>query len=147
MIQKEDIKIGLGGEIISGEITRIKKCSAEEFCQLYLKDNNEFFKLTQAEHNVLGICMYVSTYFNSERQKDRGNMFVFNTLFTDTAKEKTGLSVSTIKNSIANLVKKKMIIKDTEHRGVYYLNPLYFFKGKISDRTSIIKSIIEYQIA
>ena len=28
---------------------------------------------------------------------------------------------------------------------VYYLNPEYFFKGKISDRTQIIKNIIEYK--
>ena len=45
------------------------------------------------------------------------------------------------------LSKKRMIIKDTKHRGVYFLNPEYFFKGSISDRTKVIKNIIEYQIA
>jgi len=28
---------------------------------------------------------------------------------------------------------------------VYYLNPEYFFKGKILDRTNIIKNIVEYK--
>lgn len=36
-------------------------------------------------------------------------------------------------------------IKDSRYKAVYYLNPEYFFKGKISDRTQIIKNIIEYK--
>lgn len=38
-----------------------------------------------------------------------------------------------------------MILKDTRYKSVYYLNPEYFFKGKISDRTNIIKNIVEYK--
>lgn len=82
MKQIESIKVGVGGEILSAEVKTIKTVSAEQFCQIYLRDNEEFYKLSKAESNVLA---------------------------------------------------------------VYYLNPEYFFKGKISDRTQIIKNIIEYK--
>lgn len=50
-----------------------------------------------------------------------------------------------LRNTITSLVKKKMLLKDSRYKAVYYLNPEYFFKGKISDRTQIIKNIIEYK--
>ena len=34
----------------------------------------------------------------------------------------------------------------TDERGVYYLNPQYFFKGKLADRAKCFKQIIEYNI-
>ena len=58
---------------------------------------------------------------------------------------KTNLAAGTIRNTITSLVKKKMLLKDSRYKAVYYLNPEYFFKGKISDRTQIIKNIIEYK--
>lgn len=53
--------------------------------------------------------------------------------------------LSCLRNTITSLVKKKMLLKDSRYKAVYYLNPEYFFKGKISDRTQIIKNIIEYK--
>lgn len=55
--------------------------------------------------------------------------------FRDTIKIKTNLAAGTIRNTITSLVKKKMLLKDSRYKAVYYLNPEYFFKGKISDRT------------
>ena len=147
MITEEKITLGPQGEVVSGEIKRIKKCSAEEFCQLYLKDNAEFYKLSQAEHSILAVCMYLSTYYDKEKSTVIGNVVTCNSLFIDEVKGRTGLKESTIRNSLVTLSKKRMIIKDTKHRGVYFLNPEYFFKGSISDRTKVIKNIIEYQIA
>ena len=49
MKQIESIKVGVGGEILS----TIKTVSAEQFCQIYLRDNEEFYKLSKAESNVL----------------------------------------------------------------------------------------------
>lgn len=63
----------------------------------------------------------------------------------DIIKTKTGLAAGTIKNTIVSLVKKKMLLKDNRYNSVYYLNPEYFFKGKITDRTKIIKNIVEYK--
>lgn len=46
--QIESIKVGVGGEAI-------KTVSAEQFCQIYLRDNEEFYKLSKAESNVLAV--------------------------------------------------------------------------------------------
>lgn len=42
MKQIESIKVGVGGEILSAEVKTIKTVSAEQFCQIYLRDNEEF---------------------------------------------------------------------------------------------------------
>ncbi len=41
MKQIESIKVGVGGEL-SAEVKTIKTVSAEQFCQIYLRDNEEF---------------------------------------------------------------------------------------------------------
>lgn len=51
MKQIESIKVGVSGEILSA----IKTVSAEQFCQIYLRDNEEFYKLSKAESNVLAV--------------------------------------------------------------------------------------------
>lgn len=53
--QIESIKVGVGGEILSAEVKTIKTISAEQFCQIYLRDNEEFYKLSKAESNVLAV--------------------------------------------------------------------------------------------
>lgn len=74
-----------------------------------------------------------------------GNMITYNGVFKDQVMKRTGLKEGTIKNSLSNLVKKEMLLKD-KNKGVYYLNPKYFFKGKLGDRTKLIKRTIEYQL-
>lgn len=59
MKQIESIKVGVGGEILS----TIKTVSAEQFCQIYLRDNEEFYKLSKAESNVLAVLWYTSNYY------------------------------------------------------------------------------------
>lgn len=38
-----------------------------------------------------------------------------------------------------------MLLKDSRFKCVYYLNPEFFFKGKINNRTQIIRNIVEYK--
>lgn len=116
MKQIESIKVGVGGEILSAEVKTIKTVSAEQFCQIYLRD-----------------------------RALPGNKISLDEELRDTIKIKTNLAAGTIRNTITSLVKKKMLLKDSRYKAVYYLNPEYFFKGKISDRTQIIKNIIEYK--
>lgn len=142
MKQIESIKVGIGGEILSAEIKTIKTVSAEQFCQIYLRDNEEFYKLSKAESNVLAVLWYTSNYYDEALP---GNKISLDEELRDTIKIKTNLAAGTIRNTITSLVKKKMLLKDSRYKAVYYLNPEYFFKGKISDRTQIIKNIIEYK--
>lgn len=143
MKQIESIKVGVGGEILSAEVKTIKTVSAEQFCQIYLRDNEEFYKLSKAESNVLAVLWYTSNYY--EDRALPGNKISLDEELRDTIKIKTNLAAGTIRNTITSLVKKKMLLKDSRYKAVYYLNPEYFFKGKISDRTQIIKNIIEYK--
>lgn len=147
MITKEQITLGPGGEIQKADITHIKKVSAEEFCQVYLKDNEEFWRLNGAENNVLKLAWLTSTYYADSDYQYPGNMVHCNKNFRELVKTKTGLSESAIKTAISSLVKKFMLLKDSNCKGIYYLNPNYFFKGSISDRTKVIKHTIEYQIS
>ena len=141
MKQIESIKVGVSGEILSA----IKTVSAEQFCQIYLRDNEEFYKLSKAESNVLAVLWYTSNYYEDKDRALSGNKISLDEELRDTIKIKTNLAAGTIRNTITSLVKKKMLLKDSRYKAVYYLNPEYFFKGKISDRTQIIKNIIEYK--
>lgn len=145
MKQIESIKVGVGGEILSAEVKTIKTVSAEQFCQIYLRDNEEFYKLSKAESNVLAVLWYTSNYYENKDRALPGNKISLDEELRDTIKIKTNLAAGTIRNTITSLVKKKMLLKDSRYKAVYYLNPEYFFKGKISDRTQIIKNIIEYK--
>lgn len=145
MKQIESIKVGVGGEILSAEVKTIKTVSAEQFCQIYLRDNEEFYKLSKAESNVLAVLWYTSNYYEDKDRALLGNKISLDEELRDTIKIKTNLAAGTIRNTITSLVKKKMLLKDSRYKAVYYLNPEYFFKGKISDRTQIIKNIIEYK--
>lgn len=145
MKQIESIKVGVGGEILSAEVKTIKTVSAEQFCQIYLRDNEEFYKLSKAESNVLAVLWYTSNYYEDKDRALPGNKISLDEELRDTIKVKTNLAAGTIRNTITSLVKKKMLLKDSRYKAVYYLNPEYFFKGKISDRTQIIKNIIEYK--
>lgn len=145
MKQIESIKVGVGGEILSAEVKTIKTVSAEQFCQIYLRDNEEFYKLSKAESNVLAVLWYTSNYYEDKDRTLPGNKISLDEELRDTIKIKTNLAAGTIRNTITSLVKKKMLLKDSRYKAVYYLNPEYFFKGKISDGTQIIKNIIEYK--
>ena len=145
MKQIESIKVGVGGEILSAEVKTIKTVSAEQFCQIYLRDNEEFYKLSKAEANGLAVLWYTSNYYEDKDRALPGNKISLDEELRDTIKIKTNLAAGTIRNTITSLVKKKMLLKDSRYKAVYYLNPEYFFKGKISDRTQIIKNIIEYK--
>lgn len=84
-----------------------------------------------------------SNYYEDKDRALPGNKISLDEELRDTIK--TNLAAGTIRNTITSLVKKKMLLKDSRYKAVYYLNPEYFFKGKISDRTQIIKNIIEYK--
>lgn len=110
MKQIESIKVGMGGEILSA----IKTVSA-----LPVRDNEEFYKLSKAESNVLAVLWYTSNYYEDKDRALPGNKI---SLVRDTIKIKTNLAAGTIRNTITSLVKKKMLLKDSKYKAVYFLN-------------------------
>lgn len=145
MIVKEEVKIDENGQLIEGKIETIKKVNAEQFTQVYLQNNDDFYCLSKAESNVLGVCWYMSQYYGEDSQIP-GNIVQYNGLLLKVIIDKTKLSESSIKHAFMSLCKKEMLIKGKE-RGIYYLNPKYFFKGKISDRMKALEVTIKYLIS
>lgn len=92
--QIESIKVGVGGEILSA----IKTVSAEQFCQIYLRDNEEFYKLSKAESNVLAVLWYTSNYYEDKDRALPGNKISLDEELRDTIKIKTNLAAGTIRN-------------------------------------------------
>ena len=92
MKQIESIKVGVGGEILSAEIKTIKTVSAEQFCQIYLRDNEEFYKLSKAESNVLAVLWYTSNYYEDKDRALPGNKISLDEELRDTIKIKTNLA-------------------------------------------------------
>ena len=86
-----------------------------------------------------------SDYYKEEDYP--GNRVVVNKQIKDEIVFKTKLADSTVKNALTSLVKKNIVFKDDKYKGVYYLNPQYFFKGKVTDRTKCIKHSTSYYIS
>lgn len=135
------------GEILSAEKTIIKSCKADEFIQVYLEDMQGIFGLTTvSEHKVL-ISLWSKSIYYPEGGETFGNQIFLNEKILDGICEDTSLAKNSVRNAIYSLVKKGLLIKDPKYkRSVYYLNPVYFFKGKITDRIKSINFNIKYNI-
>lgn len=146
MVVKENLKVNEFGELISAEQTIIKKVNVEEFCQVYLQDSEDFSNLSGSEYKILIQCWLHSVYYKESNLDIPGNVVTFNSLLKESIQKVTGLKDGTIRNTFSSLVKKGMLLKPEGIKGVYYLNPKYFFKGKLTERTKLIKKSIEYQL-
>lgn len=144
MIVKESIKIDSDGQIVEGKIETVKRVTTEQFTQVYLQNNDDFYCLTKAEANVLSVCWNMSQYYG-EGSELPGNVVQYNRFLLSYIKDKTKLSESSIKHAFADLCRKSMLIKSSE-RGIYFLNPEFFFKGKISDRLRALEVTTKYLI-
>lgn len=117
----------------------------EKFCQIYLEDNPDFYNLSKSEYSILAMCWKLSSYYDDSPIP--GNKVYCTKDFIDKCIATCNLQASTVRNALSSLAKKDMIIKDKDYKAVYYLNPKFFFKGKLSDRIKVIKHCIEYQIS
>ena len=125
----------LTGELISStsEVSSITtKCkNVDEFIQVYLEDISGLLGITtKGEYHVLVYAWKYAPYSDEAN----GNIVHFNKMLKDKIIDGTGLTDGSIKNILTKLVKKDLLIK-TNYKSMYYLNPKYFFKGKLSDRT------------
>lgn len=55
-----------------------------------------------------------------------------------------GIGVDAIKKSLKKLTELTLLIKDKKCKGIYYVNPLYFWKGKLSDRLKSVDVCTKY---
>lgn len=124
------------GEIL--EYKQTKKVSMDEFILVFLHSIPEICKLEGNAIKLL-ICLWKISSFNPYNTEE-GNLFYNNTFFKSQVRY-FGLDMSdgSINLYISQLAKTNFIIKKC--RGAYLLNPKYFFKGTLSNRSKLQLSI------
>ena len=125
------------GELL--ELRQTRKLSLEEFIMVFFSSYPELFKLKGLQLKVLMCCWKHSTY-NKENEV-AGNIVHNNASFKQHCREEgLDLSDASIDNNISSLCKTGLLIKKC--RGEYLLNPDYFFKGSLSQRTKMLMRFI-----
>lgn len=125
------------GEIL--EYRQVKKVSLDEFIMVFFASCPDLLKLSGVELKVL-ICCWKLSSFNPVNE-ETGNVVHNNPSFKKYCKEQGATSSdANIDNAISVLCKKRMLLKKC--RGEYMLNPEYFFKGTLSNRSKIDLSFV-----
>jgi len=127
------------GEIL--EYKEVKKVSIDEFIMVFFTSCPELMKLSGVQLKVL-ICCWKSSSYNPMHEEE-GNIVYNNPSFKELCRRE-GINVpnGSIDNAISDLCKKGMLLKKC--RGEYLLNPRYFFKGTLSNRSKIdLKFVVE----
>lgn len=132
----------LTGEIITERKKVFRRVNVDDFMQVYLRDMSGLMGIkNMAEYQIL-IWFWKFSKFPDDNIK--ANYVSLDAILFQRIKESTGLKEQSIRNSICSLAKKNILIKDDKMRGIYYLNPNYFWKGKISENTKNIKVMFDY---
>jgi hypothetical protein len=120
------------GELL--EYKQTKKITVDEFIMVFFSSCPELMNLTGNHLKVL-ICCWKHSSYNPENE-ERGNILHNGPGFKSACRE-NGLDISNaaIDNAVSALCKKGFLIK--KFRGEYLLNPQYFFKGRLSNRSKV----------
>lgn len=125
------------GEIL--EYRQTKKVTLSEFMMIFFASYTDMLKLTGLEIKVL-MCIWAHSSFNSKNSNE-GNIIHNDMSFKENCR-KDGLDTTNanIDNVFSKLNKAGFLIKKC--KGAYLLNPKYFFKGTLSDRTKLQFNIV-----
>lgn len=131
------------GEVKSITIKTRKRVQKDKFVMMYLEDLSGVLDLnTKGDYKVLLSLVSRAGYNTNEVriQKD---------VKTEIAEE-TGLAYSSVNKAVVSLTRKKLIIRKVFQgktiRGIYTLNPKYFFKGSDIERNNVLQAVIEYEL-
>jgi hypothetical protein len=141
---QEDQYDAMTGELLGRQLKITKKVNNADFIQVYLSDMEGLMGLsTKGEMQVMVYLWKMSNYVDGMDYP--GNYIIINTVVLDLLSKYVKLNVGSIKNVIATLVKKKLLLKG-QKRTLYFLNSKYFFKGSLKDRVKSYNISIDYQI-
>lgn len=133
----------LTGEVVESTIVSVRKVKPDEFIQVYLEDFAGLLRLTGNELKLLLFIWRESIWYDGMENLP-GNKVVINKQLIDSIASAVGVTEGAVRNSISKLSAKSVLLKDAKYRGIYYLNPEFFFKGKIGDRTKRLRVVREY---
>ena len=119
------------GEVIEWKRTRV--VNVDEFIMFFFASMPDLFQLEGLQMKILMCCWKASTYNNVEKD---GNIVCNNKLLKDYIRS-CGLNASdgAIDVTIHKLAKANILIKKC--KGTYMLNPQYFFKGKLAEKSRL----------
>ena len=119
------------GEIKEWKRTRV--VTVDEFIMFFFASMPDLFKLKGLQLKVLMCCWKHSSYNDVETE---GNIVHNDRLLKDYIRQ-CGLEISdgAVDVIIHNLTKAGILIKKC--KGTYMLNPQYFFKGKLADKSKL----------
>ena len=128
------------GEIIEWRRTQV--VDVDEFIMFFFASMPDLFKLEGLQMKVLMCCWKASTYNNVEKE---GNIVNNNKLLKDYIRS-CGLELSdgAVDVIIHKLAKQNILIKKC--KGTYMLNPQYFFKGKLAERSKLELKVVSEPI-
>lgn len=120
------------GEVVSGVVENVA-IDIDSFIMVFLNSISSLYKLDGMEIKILMHCWKKSMYSVDYS----GNIIVNDVEFKNgIVSSGLGVSVSTVDVYISKLCKKEMLIRVS--RGKYMLNPRYFWKGVITDRSKLL---------
>jgi len=131
------------GELLSEKTTStvVKTVKYSEFIQVYLDDLTKLLNINKISVIKVLMCIW-------QRCESKGNEHgnTIHLIKSDKLKisNDTGLSLGTVNNCVAELNNRGILVK--KDRGVYILNPQYFFKGSLKDRVKAVQLVVEYKI-
>ena len=129
------------GEVLVSEDLVVKVGDIDKFIMFFLTNNDYFYHLTGTQIKVLSVLWKESTY----KQGDEGNIIHNNKNLKTSIKSKMpSITDGMIDNVFSTLSRQNVLIKTC--KGEYILNPEYFFKGRLSDRSKCIKRVVEFVI-
>ena len=118
------------GEIVGASIKRVCE-KPEDFIKLYLTSIDDLLDLNQREFQILLVCIKSSQFYDEAEAK--GNFFNNDARFKTNCRRILDEELSD--NNISRLAAKKIIIRQS--RGLFVMNPRYFFKGTITKKSRL----------
>lgn len=133
------------GEVVGGHISITKSYrTSDEFIQVYLEDMAGLIGVTsRSEMQLLMFMWKHSDFLENMNSEAMGNAVTITPLLRLDLQKATAMKDGTIRNTLTTLCKKGVIIK-SNLRATYYLNPKYFFKGKLSERNKAFTVSLNY---
>jgi len=124
-------------ELKSFETEISKQATSDEFVQMYLHDMQGILNIkTNSEFQVLAQLWKLAKFDTNE--------ITLIKRIKEIIAEEIGITLQNVNNTLSSLKKKGLITNP--HRGQYFLNPKYFFKGYLKNRPKAMRVILNYEI-
>lgn len=124
------------GEIVKG-VAKIHCSSIEDFMMCFL---SSIPQITRLKGNNIRVLMWCWRFSSFNPSIPEANIITNDLAFKDNIRKAGGdLTDTVINKSIHTLYKEGMLLKRC--KGSYFLNPTYFFRGTLSNRTKLLLNI------